>query len=406
MALHLDSQKIRAVGVIVRKFATHLKPELKVSDELPVTHTDLKQLISSRKTRSDLDWVCGTNNDILFEDCGHVGVITLNRPSALNALNFSMVNKITSTLKHWETTKKLVIVEGAGDQAFCAGGDLKLIDYLHLPDGVDVQRQFFQAQYSLNYLVGTYKIPYIALINNLTMGGGVGISANGMYRVATEKTVLCMPETALGLCPDVGSTHFLSRLPSRLGHFFGLTGYRLKGVDVLHTGLATHYVPSERLMDLKEDLLRIEDSNVSKVLRSHQVEPEREFSLKPYLEKIDYCFSAATMEEVVARLEADGSNWAKKTLKTLAYMSPNSLKLTKMSLERGRTMSLAECLKMEYRLNISIIQEKHDIYEGIGSAVYVKNHLPSWRPKTLAEVTNESLLRRFESQDPKHQLDL
>ncbi|XP_076229209.1 3-hydroxyisobutyryl-CoA hydrolase, mitochondrial-like isoform X1 [Nomia melanderi] len=167
-------------------------------------------------------------DDILIKDVENRGIITLNRPKALNALNLSMVEKIYSILKKWETSKKLVILEGTGEKAFCAGGDVKSIVVALKENDNNLGETFFRKEYTLNHLIGTYKIPYVALINGITMGGGVGLSVHGKYRVATEKTLFAMPETAIGLIPDVGGTYFLPRLKGKLGLYLGLTGERLK----------------------------------------------------------------------------------------------------------------------------------------------------------------------------------
>lgn len=241
-------------------------------------------------------------DEVLLQEIGNAGIIKLNRPKALNALNLSMVEKIYPVLKKWESSKKLVIIESANEKAFCAGGDVKGIAIALKENNKKLGETFFRKEYTLNHLIGTYKIPYIAAINGITMGGGVGLSIHGKYRIATEKTLFAMPETAIGLYPDVGGSYFLPKLERKLGLYLGLTGDRLKGADVLFAGIATHFVPSEKLSDLKQDLLVTEESNINNVLNKYQPEKlNQEFSLASHMDQIDKCFSAPSIENIIKR---------------------------------------------------------------------------------------------------------
>ncbi|KOB66192.1 3-hydroxyisobutyryl-coenzyme A hydrolase [Operophtera brumata] len=282
--------------------------------------------------------------DVLFETLNNVGIITLNRPKALNSLNTSMVSKILPQLQEWESNKALVIVKGAGEKAFCAGGDVKVaIDKVEGP-------RFFRTEYSVNQLIGRYKIPYVAFIDGITMGGGIGMSVHGRYRVATEKTVIAMPETKIGLFPDVGGSYFLPRLPVNLGLYLGLTGDRLKAKDVVKAGIATHFVSSRRLYELEKLLSRCSSEvEVDSLLNKFNEEPD-EFSLAPHVQHINYCFAAPSIEEVIERLE-----------KTIHSMCPGSLKITLKALQRGAQLELAQ----------------------------YKDNNPQWNPRTLADVTDE-----------------
>ncbi|XP_012535910.1 3-hydroxyisobutyryl-CoA hydrolase, mitochondrial isoform X2 [Monomorium pharaonis] len=335
-------------------------------------------------------------DDVLVKDVGDNGVIVLNRPKALNAVNLSMVQKIYSILKQWESSKKLVIIEGAGDKAFCAGGDVKsLVMALNEPKGELLGEEFFRREYTLNYFIGTYKNPYIAIINGITMGGGVGLSVHGKYRIATEKTLFAMPETAIGLFPDVGATYFLSRLKGKLGIYLGLTGHRLKGIDVLLAGIATHFVPSEKLVDLKRDLLMLRDVDIEPVLNKYQPKLNHEFSLAPHMSQIENCFSASSIEEIIERLKKDNSDWAQKNMKVLLKMSPSSLKITKKAIDEGKGKSLADCLKIEYRLACTALSRDGDFYEGVRALLVDKDQKPVWNPRSLADVTDEYVNKRF-----------
>ncbi|XP_033213397.1 3-hydroxyisobutyryl-CoA hydrolase, mitochondrial [Belonocnema kinseyi] len=335
--------------------------------------------------------------DVIVKDVGDKGLITLNRPKALNALNLSMVRKIYPALKQWESSKKLVIVKGAGEKAFCAGGDVKsLVIALNEKDGHKLGQEFFRAEYTMNHLIGTYKIPYIALINGITMGGGVGLSLHGKYRIATENTVFAMPETGIGLFPDVGGTHFLPRLRGKLGLYLGLTGHRLKGIDVKLAGIATHYVPFNQLEELTQSLLGSNNLDIDGILNKYQSQDlNHEFSLEPHMEKINRCFSATTVEEIIEKLKAEKSEWTDSVVKVLKKMSPTSLKVTRRALEKGANQSLSECLKMEYRLACACLKRESDFYEGIRALLIDKDQKPVWNPKTLSEVTDEYVNKRF-----------
>ncbi|KAJ8911962.1 hypothetical protein NQ315_012773 [Exocentrus adspersus] len=303
-------------------------------------------------------------SDVIIQNIKDKGVIILNRPKALNALNLSMVRKIYPALKDWEPKKTLVIIKGAGDKAFCAGGDVKNVVEAGLKGDQSVGRTFFREEYTTNGLIGSYKIPYIAFIDGIVMGGGVGLSVHGQFRVATEKTLFAMPETQIGLFPDVGGSYFLPRLKGRLGWYLALTGYRLKGIDLLKAGIATHYCESNQLKDLEEALLNSSnEEDIKIILAKFNKTDKSEFSLKSVLEKIDNCFSANTVEEILERLERDGSTWAEGTINLLKKMSPTSLKVTFKELQLGQKLNLQECLQMEYRLAFHCLENK-DFFEG------------------------------------------
>lgn len=318
-------------------------------------------LVCKRRLSTSMD-------DVLFEVKNNVGIITLNRPKALNALNLSMVKKIKPKLLEYESQVRMVIVQGSGGKAFCAGGDVKSIT----ENGVgaismEMGSTFFKNEYSMNSIIGKYRIPYISLIDGITMGGGVGISVHGKYRVATEKTLFAMPETAIGLFCDVGGSFILSRMKKNLGVMLGLTGYRLKGSDVAKAGIATHYVNSSKIESLKSKL--IEDDRDPKIILEENTEnlEDVKFTLDPYMEKIDSIFSNERVEAIVDALKKDNSEWAQNLLKILKEVSPTGLKITRKEILEGRNLSLDECLLMEYRLANRCVEAKYcaDFYEGI-----------------------------------------
>ncbi|KAJ8958256.1 hypothetical protein NQ318_017399 [Aromia moschata] len=293
-----------------------------------------------------------------------------------------MMRNIYFTLREWKNNKRFVLIKGAGDKAFCAGGYLLDPKYKLL--------EFIKYHYPIYAIIGSYAIPYIALIDGIVMGAGVGLSIHGRYRVATERTVFAMPEAKIGLFPDAGTTYFLPRLTGRLGWFLGLTGHRLKGPDTVKLGIATHYCKSENLKDLEDDLLRCSnESDIKAALDKFHIDDRSEFTLAPVLEKINYCFSADTMEEILSRLEKDGSKWAEDTTDTLLKMSPTSLKITLKLFDLGQRMSLPKCLQMEYRVCFNcIVNDDSDFYKGV-KALLIDKGGAKWNPPTVAEVSEQ-----------------
>ncbi|XP_068715350.1 3-hydroxyisobutyryl-CoA hydrolase, mitochondrial-like isoform X1 [Montipora foliosa] len=341
--------------------------------------------------------------EVLLEVKNKVGLITLNRPKALNALNLNMIRKICPVLQKWDVDSgvNLVVIKGTGDRAFCAGGDVRAVAEAG-QKGDDLTKLFFKEEYMLNYAIGTLKTPYVALINGITMGGGVGLSVHGRFRVATEKTLFAMPETAIGLFPDVGGGYVLPRMKGKLGVYLALTGHRLKGYDVKLAGVATHFVASEKLADLESSLLGLSDPclhSIQKVLNDYDKlcsEGHKEFVLEKFTHQINSCFDKQTVEDILDALEKDGSEWALQQIEILNKMSPTSMKVTLRQLQEGSKLSLAECLKMEYRLTQRCM-ENSDFYEGIRAVLVDKDNCPKWKPSTLADVSKEKVDSYFES---------
>lgn len=342
--------------------------------------------------------------DVFLEVKNKVGVITLNRPKALNALNLNMIRHIYPVIKEWEADPavSVVLIKGTGDRAFCAGGDVRAVAEAG-KKGDDLTKVFFKEEYMLNYAIGTLQTPYVAFINGITMGGGVGLSVHGHFRVATEHSVFAMPETAIGLFPDVGGGYLLPRMKGKLGLYLALTGQRLKGYDIKHAGVATHFVTSEKLTDLESALLNLTDpkmNTVQNVLDSYDEmcsdEREKEFVLEKYRHQINSCFDKPTVEEILQALRDDGSDWAVKQVETLSKMSPTSLKITLRQLQEGERFNLSDCLKMEYRLTQRCMED-NDFYEGIRAVLVDKDNSPKWKPGSLADVSNEKVNSYFKT---------
>lgn len=328
------------------------------------------------------------STDILFARVGRAGVITLNRPNALNALDRAMVQALHRQLMDWaiDPAVALVIAEGAGDRAFCAGGDVVGL-HAHGRAGSPGWAGFFHDEYRMNHAIAHYPKPYVALVDGISMGGGVGISVHAPYRVATEKTLFAMPETGIGLIPDVGGTHALPLFPGECGTWAGLTGARVKGADAVAIGYCTHYVPSADIARLKDRLAHAHDS-VDHVLATFATDPADPLSAGPTLpalrDGIDYHFGHDSVEAILESLDG-GDDWAQAQAASLRTMSPTSLKLTLHGLREGAGDSVEACLTREYRM-VCAIGRAHDFFEGVRARLIDKDGAPVWSPARLADV--------------------
>ncbi len=318
---------------------------------------------------------------------GSVGRITLNRPRALHALNLAMCEAMTAALLAWRDDPAVtsVLVDHAGERGFCAGGDIRMIAESGATDASEA-RAFFLAEYRLNHLMFEYAKPITALVDGIVMGGGVGISEPADLRIATERTTYAMPETGIGLFPDVGGGWFLPRLPGETGTWLALTGARLKAADTVALGIHTHFVASGSLEALKADLLSRGPDAVAQHAAEAGAAP-----LSSHRQAIDRLFAFDTVEAILAALEADGSDWALAQLATLRTKSPQSLKVTLRQLRAGRAMNVfAEVMAMEYRLGGRVVRT-HDFQEGVRAVIVDKDNRPKWSPATLEGVTDDAL---------------
>ena len=318
---------------------------------------------------------------------GSVGRITLNRPRALHALNLSMCEAMTGAMLAWRDDPAVmsVLVDHAGERGFCAGGDIRMIAESGATDASEA-RAFFLAEYRLNHLMFEYPKPITAIVDGIVMGGGVGISEPADVRIATERTTYAMPETGIGLFPDVGGGWFLPRLPGETGTWLALTGARLKAADTVALGIHTHFVASGSLEALKADLL----SGGPDAVTDHAGYPGAA-PLSSHREAIDRLFAFETVEAIFAALEAEGSDWALAQLATLRTKSPQSLKVTLRQLRAGRAVkTFVEVMAMEYRLGGRVVRT-HDFQEGVRAVIVDKDNAPKWSPATLEGVTDADL---------------
>ncbi|KAJ0089941.1 hypothetical protein Patl1_12587 [Pistacia atlantica] len=378
------------------------------------------------------DYVPNNNlqDQVLVEGKANSRAAILNRPSALNALNTSMVARLTRLYESWEenpdigfvlmklvkcfcaVSRKLAAVfnflKGSG-RAFCSGADVVALYQLLNEGRVEDFKSFFETLYKFVYLQGTYFKPHVAILDGITMGCGAGISLQGMFRVVTDKTVLAHPETQMGFHPDAGASFYLSRLPGYLGEYLALTGEKLNGIEMIASGLATHYILNARLT-LIEDRLGKLSTDVPSVIENSLAQygdlvyPDKE-SVLHKIETIDKCFSHDTVEEIFYALQSDEvasereeneaassyDEWCTKTLKKMKEASPLSLKVTLQSIREGRFQSLDQCLAREYRITVNSISKKisNDFCEGVRARLVDKDFAPKWDPPSLGDVSKD-----------------
>ncbi|KNB53165.1 enoyl-CoA hydratase/isomerase family protein [Streptomyces caatingaensis] len=332
------------------------------------------------------------DDDVLLRTEGRAGYITLNRPKALNSLTHAMVRVIDEALARWEKDPAVetVVISGAGERGLCAGGDIRAI-HEDARTGGTASADFWRDEYRLNAAIAQYPKPYVALMDGIVMGGGVGVSAHGGVRVVTERSRVAMPETGIGFVPDVGGTHLLARAPGELGTHLALTGTPVGAADALLCGLADHFVPSGRLPRLAGELAH---DPVDAVLARH-TETAPPGVLDGQREWIDHCYAAGTVEEIVARLESREEPAAREAAATLLTKSPTALKVTLTALRRARELgSLERVLEQEYRVSCAALSSP-DLVEGIRAQVVDKDRDPTWSPARLADVTEEDVARFF-----------
>jgi enoyl-CoA hydratase/carnithine racemase len=315
---------------------------------------------------------------------GAAGTLLMNRPKALNALDVGMIAGLAAAIAAWkdDPAVRLVVLEGAGGRAFCAGGDVRRIRELALAGDRAGVEAFFASEYAVNAAIAGFGKPWVALIDGVCMGGGIGVSVHGSHRVVTSHALLAMPETAIALFPDVGTSFALPRLPGHLGMWLALTGARLQGADAVHAGLATHYVPRGALPALRAALL--EGDAAAALARFAETPPAASFA--PHRDAIDRCFGGEGVSAILAALAAEDSDWAREQVATMRRMSPTSLAVTHALLRRGAGMDLAGCLAQELALTRRVVHDHPDFREGVRALLVDKDNAPRWTPATIEEV--------------------
>jgi enoyl-CoA hydratase/carnithine racemase len=341
--------------------------------------------------------------EILFEVKNGLGVMTLNRPKVLNSLSYNIILEMERMMPLWEKDPaiKAVVLRGGGDRAFCAGGDVAGL-YREMRDDPNgtVRRDFFRDEYIVNRRIYRFAKPWISLIDGIDMGGGVGLSVHGSHSVASEKFLFAMPETTIGLFPDVGGGYFLTRLPGALGTFLALSSHRLKAADALWAGIVDAFVPSAKMNDLEAALgaadLSGPDANkkVDRVIGTFSEDPGVP-TLPAMMPDIDRCFSAESVLEIVARLKKHDGEWATKQLAALMKLSPLSMAITIEQLKRCANRSFEDSMTIEYRMSQRCMQKGHDFFEGVRALLIDKDQKPKWNPPTIEGVTQAMVEEHF-----------
>ena len=350
------------------------------------------------------------NNEITVDIRNHIAHLTLNRPQALNALTHGMIQSMAALFADWTTNDdiKAIIVRGAGEKAFCAGGDIRAL-YDKAKRGDTGLLDFFREEYALDFAIHRYLVntgkPCVAWIDGIVMGGGMGISQGAVLRIVGGRTKMAMPETTIGLFPDVGGSYFLSRCPGAVGLYLGLTGQTIKAADAIYAGLATHHIASESAFEFDYALDSMVDWRAGPIVAMQDIiqkfarapiEPgilpalrgaiEQHFSAKPNV--------AAIIASLENETDATRFEWAKSTVATLLKKSPTMLEVTRQQIERAASMNLAECFRMELNM-IAAAFEHGDVIEGIRALIIEKDLAPKWQPPTLAEVSSTSINEFF-----------
>lgn len=334
------------------------------------------------------------NPEVTFETAGALGVINLDRPDALNALTEDMVNAITRQLALWhcDTAIDAVVVRAVPGRAFCAGGDIRHVAEAVSASGVSAIEPFFAQEYRMNWRIHSYSKPYISLIDGIVMGGGVGLSVHGQYRIMTERALFAMPETGIGMFPDVGGSYFLPRLPGRLGYLLGLSGRSLTGADCVAAGIGTHFVPSSDLPALFDRLAAVRDGSYEDVLRA----ASQSFSaLDDLIAEADDLFAHAdlnVMLEKIGRKDAE-------LMADLGKKSPFALAVTKRQLDQGSSRDFQSCMRMEFDM-VRRVLAFPDFGEGVRALIIDKDKQPRWRYKQIADVPADEVGRVFEPMMP------
>lgn len=346
---------------------------------------------------------------LLFDELigagGSIGLITLNRSTALNALTLEMCIAIEEKLTEWQRMGhiKAVVIRGEGEKSFCAGGDIKSI-YEYGKSGIKKSRKFFWHEYRMNRKIFHFPKPFIALMHGITMGGGAGVSVHGSHRVGSENLIFAMPETGIGFFPDVGGSYFLPRCTGKTGYYMALSGARLHIADALYAGVVDHLVPKEDFEALITSLVdtRFSDNSnmqVSDLISSFSMEVDGMDIYKPHLlehrTEINQIFSLNTIEDIMESLNKTENDWCQVVLANLLEKSPTSLKVTLKELQLGSQMDFDDCLQLEFRIAMRFLNH-HDFYEGIRSSVIDKDRTPAWRPNTLEALPKESIQEFFE----------
>ena len=332
------------------------------------------------------------DGEVLARVEGHAGVITLNRPKALNALSLPMIREITGLLLDWKDDPRIctVIVQSGNEKAFCAGGDVRSVYEAHLKGDRDFMGVIFQEEYLLNFIISIYPKPYIALMNGIAMGGGLGISVHGSHRIVTERTIMAMPETNIGFFPDVGAGYFLNQCPGEIGTFLGVSGESITGEDALYAGLATHRLNSHEIPEIYKALTVAQSFGEVDDALQDAAGGQSPCFLQANRNLIDHCFSFPTIEEIFGALRQESNPVSRDWLKGSLKQSPTSLKLALALMRRTKGLPLKEVLALDFQVSQHCVKN-HDFFEGIRAVLVDKDQNPFWKPNQLSDVSRQMI---------------
>ena len=326
--------------------------------------------------------------DIIFSEINQTGIIKLNRPNSLNALNLDMAKKFIDKLLEWEENNNISRVMLCGEgKHFCAGGDVKSLALAEKNDAI--KNNFFKSEYRLNYLISQFSKEYLSIWNGVVMGGGVGLSIYGDHRLATDNSKFAMPEAAIGFFPDVGGSYFLSNLPGNIGKYIGLTGEVLELNELIFFGLATHYFKSDMIENVKEEFLL-----KGKILNDNY-EVKNDTNIIKNMSLINKLFDG-DIKKIILNLKNNGSEFTEKILAILSTKCPMSLAISCKLIDDAKGKSLKECLEIEYQLSQKVVY-RDDFDNGVNSVLIAKDHNPTWKPRTINEINIEDLDFYFET---------
>jgi len=345
------------------------------------------------------------NREILFEASNGVGWIKLNRPEKLNTFSDNMIELLYDQLLKWreDPSIAILVIEGEGDKAFSAGGDVRQLYDLKDGNIIESAIESFSREYSMDLTMHLYPKPILSYMDGYVMGGGVGVSVTGSHRIVTERTKWAMPETSIGLYPDVGSSYFMNKIPGYIGRYLALTSKSINAVEALYAEVADYYIDSSSWDDLREAIIRRNwtseraKEELDNLIAEYNRVPTMSSSIVDLEGKINRHFAFNTMEEIVDSVQRSankGDEWADKTVKTILSKSPTSLKVTLRQLIEGENKTIKECLMMELTMSINFMK-CHDFFEGVRAVLVDKDRKPKWNPPTLEEIKEEDVASFF-----------
>ncbi|MBJ57614.1 MAG: hypothetical protein CMP24_05185 [Rickettsiales bacterium] len=338
-------------------------------------------------------------NEIDIKQTNGTVVITLQRERVLNALNLNMVREIYKKIYDWEADESVsgVLIKGSGEKAFCAGGDIVQVYHARNELNNNISDTFFREEYLLNYAISKFKKPWVSILNGIAMGGGLGLSVHGSHRIVTERTITAMPETAIGLFPDVGGGYFLSRMKNSLGKYIAITGNTLDYQDTIYCGIGTNIIKNSDLDKFIESLLdqrKYDEITINSLIKEFEKSTSFKSNLNNEENLINKYFSQESMIQVYQALKEDDSDWAKKTLAIINKKSPTSMTIAFEQIKRSAELSLKDCLAMEFRI-CQAMMSKHDFYEGVRANLVDKDRKPVWSPLHIKEISEEIISEHF-----------